>query len=362
MRRGFKSVHAGTLAGLVVSLVISSGVIAQAPAPQSVPAPSPAMERQMAARRLAESGDYIGALELLMWCFDDGVKQDPSYAAVRNSFLIREIAELGRKHPPALEALQARRSAAETRLRQGGGTVDDVTTFASINRQLQLDDATLAVYDELLLASKDSELIRLMARLSFEPLLAARRYRDIALGQPDLLPAGLRQFDVYQQSAPPPGQFEGEAAAAFSQIRMRTLRESVGKYYEALVALGQHDDARTLAEKLLDVDPSVETHVALARHALRSANPSADDVAIARTADARLGGRDATSLAVLAELMAMTGEVDPAVTMLQQRTPVFTSSADKTYLEMTLRKLARYAKPTDADFPSPAGPATQPAR
>lgn len=337
-----------TMIGLV-GMWIAAGAFAQ-PA-EGPPSVSP-LERQMQARRLAESGDYARALHELLVCFDEGVKQDPSYASVRNSFLIREIAELGRKYTPALEALRERRDAAETNLRQGTGTADDVTTFCSINRQLNMNDSTLAVYDQLLLSSKDTELIHLMARLSFEPLLAARRYRDIELGQPDLLAAAMRQFDVHEEAAPSGVTLSPEAAAALSNVRLQTLRDTVGKYYEVLEAVGRHDDAKQLADRLLHADASAETYLALARHALRSKNPSTYDVSLAQTADTKSGGRDATALAVYAELMAMTGRVDPAVTMLQQRIPAFTTSSDKAYLDMTLHGLAKYAKPSEADFPA----------
>lgn len=346
---------------LVGAIVFVQAVAATALAQPAQPTSESPLERQMAARRLVERGEHARALELLLWCFDEGVERDPSYASVRNSFLIREIAELGKQHMPALEALRVRRDAAGQRLRQGGGDADDVTTFASINRQFDMNDATVALYDDMLLTAKDSNLLRLMARLSFDPLLEAQRYRDVEFGHPDLLETALRQFEAYEQSAPATDGLSADVLATMSQVRLKSLRESVGKYYEAMVALGWTDDARQVAEKLIEVDASAETYVDLARHALRSENPSADDVSLAREADARLGGRDATALALLAELMAMTGQVDPAVTMLQQRMPTFTSNADKTYLELTLRKMARYADPSKVRVGEAVDPTTRPA-
>lgn len=321
------------------------------------------LARHLSARRLAERGEHEAALREYLWCLDEGPRVDPQYAGVRNSLLIRQIVELGQPYPPALQALQERRDAAAERIETGKEHAGDVTTFASINRQLGEDNRTLSLYDELLTRPVNSDTLRQLARLCFGPLLVQRRYRDIQLGNPDLFEQAMAQFEYYRESGALADRYPGLTPEQFRRSRLETLRDKVGQYYEVLAGIGETDNAARLADKLLQIDASADTYLTLARHAHRSGRPRAADVDYARQADKARDGRDAAALAILAELMAMTGQVDPAVTLLQERMGTF-EGAEAEHLRRLLHKMPKYAvyrpsPPTSAPSdqrPSPPSP------
>lgn len=93
---------------------------------------------------------YAEALELYLWCFDHGLEHNKGYAGVRVSFLLGDITALGRKYPPALEALRERRDAAAKRISGGVEGLEAVMDLCAINRDLGESDHTLALYDRLL--------------------------------------------------------------------------------------------------------------------------------------------------------------------------------------------------------------------
>lgn len=65
--------------------------------------------RMMLGRKLAEAGQYEEALAQYLWCYDFGPDADPQFAGSVSSRLVAMIGALARKHPPALDALRARR-------------------------------------------------------------------------------------------------------------------------------------------------------------------------------------------------------------------------------------------------------------
>lgn len=78
--------------------------------------------RMRHAKQLADQGQYEESLKEYLWCFDEGFKQEPALIGVRGSFLLGEIAELGKKYPPATDALKSRRETAVTNLKAVKGT------------------------------------------------------------------------------------------------------------------------------------------------------------------------------------------------------------------------------------------------
>ncbi len=76
-------------------------------------APQDPMVRMERARALAEKGEKQQALDDYLWCYDHGCENSPAFVGVRVSFLVADIAALGRSYPPAMDALRTRRDAAE---------------------------------------------------------------------------------------------------------------------------------------------------------------------------------------------------------------------------------------------------------
>src|SRR5262249_48532222 len=72
--------------------------------------------RYSCAKTLAQNSKYQDALEQYLWCYDEGMIKEASFAGVRVSFLTRDLGQLAAKYPPAREALTVRRDAAKARL------------------------------------------------------------------------------------------------------------------------------------------------------------------------------------------------------------------------------------------------------
>lgn len=139
--------------------------------------------RMALGRAFAELGRNEDALREYLWCFDEGVVHEPAFRGVRLSYLLTDIVALGRSHPPAHQAIVARRDAAEQRLLDGSATEEDVNVFVAINRELDDSDSTLAMYDQV----KDETTLAdsVVGRLfywCFDLLVAARRYGELVKG------------------------------------------------------------------------------------------------------------------------------------------------------------------------------------
>lgn len=74
------------------------------------------------ARAACAEGDFARALNRYSWFFDNCLSIDQSWYGVRLSYVLDEWAELGRKYPPAADALTAKQQATITGLRQTPST------------------------------------------------------------------------------------------------------------------------------------------------------------------------------------------------------------------------------------------------
>ncbi len=130
------------------------------------------------ARTLAGNGQHEEALAELLWCFDYGAKENPAFVGVRLSFLPVQIAELGKKYPPALDALRERRDTAEQRAAKTKGTnryMMDVMELAALDHYLGNDAANLELYDELKSESPDSPILKFLGHHVVDELIKAGR-------------------------------------------------------------------------------------------------------------------------------------------------------------------------------------------
>lgn len=175
--------HVVVLAGISLAATQPPGPVEQDADPMQV------MEE---ARELAENGQHEEALAKLLWCFDYGAKESVAFTGVRFSFLLSRIAEFGNKYPPALEALQERREAAERRAGKTKGThryMLDLMELAALNQSLGEDAANLELNDELKSEVPESPILGFMRHfVADEHIKAGRADKTRALGTgPDKL-------------------------------------------------------------------------------------------------------------------------------------------------------------------------------
>lgn len=126
------------------------------------------------ARRLAAEGNFEAALHQHIWLHDNALKDRPSYYGARLSFALADWVELGKKYPPAREALIRIRNEKSERIRNGEfdfGLLHDVT---SINEHLRQPEATVALIKDL--RSMSPELSGKAYALAHSGLVAANEH------------------------------------------------------------------------------------------------------------------------------------------------------------------------------------------
>ena len=230
--------------------------------PDSGGEPEEGQPRLDLARKLIVAGSHPEALKELIWCWDEG-KKDPEFARTRSSTVPREMGRLARDYPPARDAMIVRRDQARERAiaNKGGATV--VQDLIALNRELKMDEDTIAVFDQM--PEGDRRKVTISIYL-FDVFLEKQRYADATL------------FNL-------PESFSMQIERARSQLKggkaigppIQYTITSMAKRVEALAGAGLTDQARELGQKLIELDPSPETKALLNKHVARAGKPELFD-------------------------------------------------------------------------------------
>lgn len=235
--------------------------------------PNP-MDRQSYAGELVRARKYDEALKEYLWCFDEGKAAQPSYSGVRLSFLLGDIVELGRVHPPALQALRERRDAAEARIDAGSNSFDAASDACALSRALGEPDRILALYDRVRKGKPLAGRLRIaFGQPVLEPLVEARRYDEVAelFDSPEgYVKSHLQMFTL----RPRPSGGADEVRRAVEDSVEPSLRASVVEdasvMYEALVGAGRDDVAGRVADSLIAFANVGNTYSTLIDRAIRA--------------------------------------------------------------------------------------------
>lgn len=130
---------------------------------------------------LVSAGKLEEALAEFLWCYDVGMKQSPRYQGMRSSYLLLEIANLGRDFPPAFAALHERRDKTLASAKAPDADRSTLMDLAALNRTLKEDSKTLAFFDQL---PVDDPRRKTLGLVLFSQLIEAKRYADAAKTQP----------------------------------------------------------------------------------------------------------------------------------------------------------------------------------
>jgi hypothetical protein len=222
--------------------------------------------RYRRAQQLARTGDPAEALRELLWCYDTGMPPVTGFGGVRFSFLLSDIASLGKKYPPALAALRERCDQAERQLLASPTDFEAVQAFSALNKYLQDDARTIAIFDQL--PAEDRRRTNL-ARSAFDTLRELQRYTDAAEGTTFALMQ--QRFEMSTAERPlPAGIAQPERLRA---VQRNYAIGSAAKFVEVLAGSGQLQEARALAERVLAFDASAGTRELLQTHAARAGQP-----------------------------------------------------------------------------------------
>jgi len=226
--------------------------------------------RYKLARLLALDGKNQEALDEFLWCYDEGMKQAPGMHSVRNSFLLSDMANLGRDFPPALTALRERRDKALAAAQAPDASRDTLMDLASLNRTLKEDAKTLEFFDRL---PADDVRRDPLGLILFPQLLEAKRYADAAKAQPYERIA--QTFAVMQkvESTRDPSRMPERLRQLMHENQIKWLAEHV----EMLAGSGQTAEAKELLATALNYDHSDEAKATFRQHLERAGHPELFD-------------------------------------------------------------------------------------
>ena len=258
---------------------------------------------------LVRAGEFEAALKIYLRLYDFE-RHEIGFDSVELHELVAHIVALGRQFPRAEDALQKRRDAAEQLLVEGIGGADSVFEVHTLNNVLGESDRTISLYHRLNeLGPKQQQLHKQMTLMMLELLVGAKRYHE-ALGEDALIRSRLRQLmEAYWAlsarkagaSAAPGGEYvsgrtwlglphptqsaemqrDSADASQSPKVLVRgKLLELGGLYFEALLGVGDHVAAGTLAEQLLDSLEGDDVRDALLTHAKRAAPDAIPDVLV----------------------------------------------------------------------------------
>ncbi len=254
--------------------------------------PDPEKIRQEA-KDLAAKGKYEDALQRLIWYFNHALEFNSGLTGVRLSSGLSDWDELGRRYPKAKEALLEIRDHKTRELTNGRGYTDMFTDVSAINRELQDDGATFALYK--VLRKKDPKLAR-QAYFWVEALLVAKGEYQMCLdgmggdwqGRFNITRQGFelqresqkRSDEMRQKMAPQttnsgggvattvprPVRFPGGQTDFNAQMKKLSEKIFVGQtrqLIEILVGTGRNDDAEKLRDEALAIfdDPRLKTAI-----------------------------------------------------------------------------------------------------
>jgi thioredoxin-related protein len=249
---------------------------------------------------LCDRGDLDKSLVEYMWCWDHGAEKDPTFAAVRRTFLLEQIQRLARLHPAAEDALAQRATAIQAHVVDCTASDEAVADFLAIEHALVRDDVVLAAYDALSsedAASDAAACARTKERLApvaVDAMIDARRYDDALAMMGDL---DARVSAIIAAANADLEHFEKEKWKIATDNRRARLRSDLGRVFEALVGSKHYDEGDALAQRIIALDASGPMYVALIRGALRAAaQGSARSVAVRALGDKHLS--DAEKLEV----------------------------------------------------------------
>jgi protein-disulfide isomerase/uncharacterized membrane protein len=214
--------------------------------------------RMQRGREFQKSGEYEAALHEFDTCFSEG-SRDPSFRAIRRSFLLQDIRTLGTSYPPAISALKAMRAAAKTSVDMETGDIDAMLDFAAINRALDDEKQTMEYYSQL---TQTDPSRKILAGFLFESLVAAQSYNDAALGRPFQ-----RMLDAFEDQTGALTNPKGSEYTASGQDRA-IIQAATG--VEVLAGAGDVTHARELMARILSIDATPSTFSVLREHLVRA--------------------------------------------------------------------------------------------
>ncbi len=207
--------------------------------------------------RLARAGQHAEALDAYLWCFDRGAVEQPEFSATRLSLLLAYLQELAAAYPPAGEALEARRNAAEAAVVAGTADQEALETLVALNKRLYSTMRLLNIFEQLGEGGPSQrQTQQRLLPMMLDVLVERQQYQPIVDNSEDIVAAPGRAIGAYLAQADRiAAEEENAGPSARLALDRRKLFETVGAYYEAALGLGLAAQAAQIGERLLAAMP-----------------------------------------------------------------------------------------------------------
>lgn len=239
---------------------------------QTIESAAKAPERQMITQRRAAGraklvqGDFQGALDDLLWCYEATKTSDTITQHVRDKTFLPDLVKLAQTYEPARQALIARRDKLSAEL-ETNGRIDEISTaeFASINHGLSDGISTVRKFESL---PETSEARGVLVKTALSDFVAARKYTEVT---------GAVSFsemsEQLQRSTTAQQMYASQSPSLQTQYRDSTIQSTLDNI-EALAGAGQFDHAKELSAKLLGYDKQESTVTSLQDRLIRAGQPA----------------------------------------------------------------------------------------
>jgi len=229
------------------------------------------------AKELMDVGHYEEALQRHVWYHNHALEYDQGQTGVRLSFALADWVELGRRYPKATQALIEIRDRAARQFQAGGGYSELFSEVSAINRELQDDNATLALFKTI--QQQDKPLAGQCYYFAEDLLMQHGEYQlcRSCIGDPQArFEAYRRGLELHRESERRmeemrkqyPGPVPRLPGGGFKppdmgQLATNSFVGQVCKLVEILVATGSQTDAEKIRDQAVAVldDPRLKSAV-----------------------------------------------------------------------------------------------------
>lgn len=222
------------------------------------------------ANYLAGNKRYREAATHYLWCFDEGAKHDSNFGPTKRGEVLDNLLLLSRTWIRGKRELRSRRDATMQNVLSEEGTPENARDLAALDAILESKSDTLATYIRLTETKTEAGLAKARVLLDsiFDQLIGPKRYSDIMACAPDFstnLDVKLRRFDQLN------AEFKGvERATSMLAWERSAIVNRATLYFEVRLASEQPELAEALGERLVKLDTTARTFLALARRAKRT--------------------------------------------------------------------------------------------
>jgi len=189
------------------------------------------------ARTLAGAGKYEESLAKHFWFHKNALATEPSLSGVRLSFALTDWVKLGKKYPPARDALVAIRDDDARAFEEGRGSFELFHDLSSIDGYLDDRPRTIATFK--VVAAKDRKLAETCYIVAEKELLAARDFATCG----EFIPDSIARLDRITANREGLVKFAAQGHPQMRQVAEDNFVEEVVRVIKILEGAGRRPEA-----------------------------------------------------------------------------------------------------------------------